>query len=693
MTVRLASASTEMAPRPPEPRHEWFPHRSALRSPHRSPHRSDGGDRCAPCPTRPPHRSEHRSHPRSEPRSRPRSDISGMMRAPVRGRAQAFISCPAREPRGRLLRLIELLSSPVGGGATAGGSLALIAALTLGGLVWLRRLRHLGIPHGPINDLPVAWDTCIATLGAGLAIVPLIFSLATDDTFAAPKLSAIGFVIATTMLLVRRRIWCTGANGSDRWMAWVAGAFLGWNLLAFLASGGGAQGFLGERYQLQGLLATGLYVLTLWLVARSVKDLLGVRLLLTAVVVAAAATASYAIVQAAGLDIIWGPLTTRRAFSTIGQPNAMASLLLMAVPIAAALTVAAPSRRLRAIGVLSITVILAGLMVSGSRGGFLGLTIGGVIWGVLRRPTLRQSGWALLRRTARPAFGGTAVVIACLSVTGIRSSIALGLERSLNGVTVVNDQSAQEHLLLWKVGSAIALDNPWLGVGPERFPDEFPAYRDEVLTPEWRRVFLPFRVESPHNVYIATADAAGIPALLLYCGLMGLAIRRCLALRRRSPDGMPAVFATGVLAAIAGHATSDLFMTADLGSTWTFWALMGVAVAAPSWGRSGPQFAAVDVAAAPFTRFSAMMAELQQALGDLLRTDAWPGEPSVTSRAPRSRWLLVVLVALILIVTFMSAAAEAAPTTKPLPRIGRVVGTLGVRGGPNDNGRASKRRR
>lgn len=615
------------------------------------------------------------------------------MRAPVRVRPQALGPCSAGEPRGRLLRLIELLSSPVGGGATAGGSLASITLLALGGLVWLRRSRLLAIPSGALAAIPIAWDTCIAMLGAGLAIVPLIFSLATDDIFAAPKLSAIGFVISATMLLLRRRMWGTGAAATDRWVAGVAGAFLSWNLLAFLASGGGVQGLLGERYQLQGLLATGLYVLTLWLVSRSAKDFFGVRLLLGAMTFAAAGVASYAIVQAAGLDFIWGPLATHRAFSTIGQPNSMASLLLQAVPVAVAAGMTAGSRRSRLIGVLSLALVVAGLMVSGSRGAFLGLVISGVTWIALRRSMFPTFGAkAALARMARGGLGVAAVVVACLSITGIRSSVAHGLERSLNAVTVVNDQSAQEHLLLWKVGSAMVLDNPLLGIGPERFPDEFPAYRDELLAPEWRRIFLPFRVESPHNVYIAIADAAGFPALLLYLGLMGLAVRRCLAVCRRAPEGTTALFAAGLIAAIAGHATSDLFMTADLGATWTFWALMGVAVAAPSWGQTGRVVVSPGAGATSFVRFSTMMAELEEALVGLLRSDRWAGDAGVAPRAPRSRWLLVVLVALILLATIMRAVAESAPAAMHLRRIGAVVETTRAPARPRRNARALERR-
>ncbi len=139
--------------------------------------------------------------------------------------------------------------------------------------------------------------------------------------------------------------------------------------------------------------------------------------------------------------------------------------------------------------------------------------------------------------------------------------------------------SVQMHVDLWRVGAAVSLDNPVTGIGQEMFPTEFPRYRDAVLEPDRADVFASSRPESPHNVYIATAVGAGVPALVLYLaivtGILGVGVGAV----RRAAAGPSRQLLIGFTAAIAAHAVTDLFMTAEPVGSWMMWIFMAVVLA------------------------------------------------------------------------------------------------------------------
>src|SRR5205823_5164104 len=89
----------------------------------------------------------------------------------------------------------------------------------------------------------------------------------------------------------------------------------------------------------------------------------------------------------------------------------------------------------------------------------------------------------------------------------------------------VSEPSIAEHVAFVRVGLQIAVENPLFGVGPELYPEVFPRYRDQVLPPSQAAALAPFRVESPHDVPLAIADGAGLPALAAYLAIILLALR------------------------------------------------------------------------------------------------------------------------------------------------------------------------
>jgi O-antigen ligase len=353
-------------------------------------------------------------------------------------------------------------------------------------------------------------------------------------------------------------------------------AYVVLNVVAYWFSTDRHQSLIGERLQHQGLLSLLLYVGFYALARVAFEQPRRVLWLLSAVAAGSAAVAAYALVQKAGRDPIWhGFLPMGRVFSTIGQPNALGAYLVVAVAAAVTLVLAAP-RVVKLGAVALIPALLAALTYSLSRGGQIALV-------AIVPPLL----WAAVRRGEHRTWMGRAAVAAAVAIgltvaftPAARDVITTSWERALTARQVNGDVSIRNHLDQWRVAAQIIEEHPFVGTGPETFPDQFPSYSRAVLPAERVAFFDQFRVETPHNLFLTIAQGAGLPALLAFVVLLvaaGDLMRRAAG---TTSDRRARVLILGLLAALIGHVVANLFMSAEITGTWLFWTLLGAGVAA-----------------------------------------------------------------------------------------------------------------
>jgi O-antigen ligase len=417
-----------------------------------------------------------------------------------------------------------------------------------------------------LRDRDWTWSLFGVLLGA-CVLVPVVFTTRLDAVFVVPKLAVLWAALTLILGLVAVGVVST-ARLPDEARAFpvvdvAIAVFVVLELAAFAFSTDRDQSLVGERLQYQGLLTVMLYVSFFYVARVSITDARRLTGLFWAVSGGAALVAAYAIVQRAGLDPVWeGYLPGGRVFSSIGQANALAAYLVLTIPVSAALLLGSRPR-VRAIPLLVVAVTVAALVLTRSRGGFLGLVaalavLGVGWWSLLRAPTRRAR-----RAVAAVAVGVTLVVVAVSA--GALSRVSL------------DDASIRFHADAWRVAAQVAVEHPVLGTGPETFPDVFPRYSQDVLPPDRAAALDAFRVESPHNVYLAIAAGSGMPALMAYLGILAGALF-VVARAARNADRELRVGLVAVLAAAAGHVVTDAFMTAEVTSSWLFWVLLGAAL-------------------------------------------------------------------------------------------------------------------
>jgi O-antigen ligase len=411
---------------------------------------------------------------------------------------------------------------------------------------------------------------------AAAAVVPLIFSVATDDVFSAPKLVSLWTILAFVCALF---VWGVATRRVPRIepipvLDGFVAAFFGVSVVSFFLSVDIEQSFWGERLQRQGLATLILYLLFFYAGRAYLKRPAQLVLLIRAVALGASVVAGYALIQWIGLDPIWTEQPTFRVSSTIGQPNALGAFL--AFTMILTLVAAATSKGLpkQATWVFGASVQATALVLTVSRGAYIAAAVGIcmlVFYGALHA---RQ----LLRQLAIFLIVVASMATTLLIVSDTARDAASQISGRMSAITEVSEAgSVRMHLDLWRVAGAIIADHPILGTGPDTYAVVFPSYRDATLSTDRAAVFRPLRVESPHNALLAVAVGSGLFALAFFLGILAVSYRQLWM--ARADSALLGVVATGVAGALTAHLVGDLFITAEVTGTWLFWLVLGSCLA------------------------------------------------------------------------------------------------------------------
>ena len=488
-------------------------------------------------------------------------------------------------------QLVAFLQSPAGVALEAAALVIAAIAWTIGVARWLERAE--GAPSAPVSrtsrkrarlrDAPatrtttatwILWVLAGLVSAAGL-LLPLTFSVVIpDDVFAFPKTVALwAFALAIGACAVA--LFIAGARPSrPRVLELSAIAYIALTALATVAASDPSLSLLGERTQYQGLLSAVAYMVLFAGAVIALTTPVRIRVVAVAVLASSTGAAFYALVQWFSLDPIWVALYKDRVFSTVGQANALATTLAAGVVLGLALAVVrGRAARLAIAG--CIALCLAALVVTFSRGGYVALVVGLAVALTLLIPGMQRSvnrTWA--RRLLGSAAAGVLVVGLVAAAWRPAGEIVERVAARTASIADANEGSNRTHLDLWTVGLRIAIDHPLLGTGPDSYALLFPRYRDTVLSVESADKLARFRPESPHNVYLAIASGAGLPALAAFVVLVGSCC--VLAVRPLRHSTMAARLAlAGLLGALTVHLVTVVFMTAEPATFALFWILLG----------------------------------------------------------------------------------------------------------------------
>ncbi|HXG41160.1 MAG TPA: O-antigen ligase family protein [Dehalococcoidia bacterium] len=211
---------------------------------------------------------------------------------------------------------------------------------------------------------------------------------------------------------------------------------------------------------------------------------------------------------------------------------------------------------------LSALLLLAALYFSYTRSWPLAAGVGALAFLAYRGP-YRRDVW----------LGLLLVAAAVIYVSDVRA----------NRYTVTEDDSTLSRPILWQAATWMALEHPYLGVGPGRFVQLAPDYQTAVDPELLRRerqmgTGSVLGIYTPHNDYLNVWVTYGLPALGLYLALLVATGLRLLRAYRLARDALLQGVVLGLLAALMAYAVNSAFHN-YFDSAITLWLLVGAAAA------------------------------------------------------------------------------------------------------------------
>ncbi|HLY99156.1 MAG TPA: O-antigen ligase family protein, partial [Candidatus Angelobacter sp.] len=248
-----------------------------------------------------------------------------------------------------------------------------------------------------------------------------------------------------------------------------------------------------------------------------------------------------------------------RITSFLFHYNSLAGYLNVVIPAALGTLLLAKSRGLRYMGFFSLSVALAALYLTGSRGGLIacaGIFLAGVWYFVPRRATILAMMASLLLAAA----------------IAVPLSTERGFERSQGGQDqAAEDMSREGRLALWGAAGLIFLNHPILGAGYGNFKFLFHNYVPGVEE----------NIDA-HNLYLQFLSETGIAGFAVFFFLVTAFAR--MGFRLRGAEGpwhrITGFALLGTLAGFLVHGAVDFIFGVSPQFGNIFWLTMGLGLAA-----------------------------------------------------------------------------------------------------------------
>jgi putative inorganic carbon (HCO3(-)) transporter len=232
-----------------------------------------------------------------------------------------------------------------------------------------------------------------------------------------------------------------------------------------------------------------------WLIANQPATPWRRRLYLGAVVAGALIT-SWLGAREYVVERVIGKNPSYRIFGTFFNPNELAGFLELVIPLALAAFLSCRSAAMFIITGFAALLPTAALLLTASRGGWLGLAGAMFVFALLAG--------AAFRRTRLAVAAGVVVlgviVLVALAVPPLRARLLSGGgEHSSN----------MFRYLTWRGAMTMAADHPWLGVGPDAFEFIYPRYAVGGFT------------RMAHENYLQVTAETGVPGGIAFVWMLG----------------------------------------------------------------------------------------------------------------------------------------------------------------------------
>jgi O-antigen ligase len=277
----------------------------------------------------------------------------------------------------------------------------------------------------------------------------------------------------------------------------------------------------------------------------------------------------------------WGRVVEEgRSQGGTGDPNSFAATQLVALPLVIALAAAATKRWLQIVLYVAALVIIASILTSLSRGGFIGLAV--VLTILVVAP------FHLVFRTRRnKAIALLVVALGTAAAVARYSSDVIGRAEGIIQEANPGSSGGSGRINLWLAARSSIEEHPWLGLGYGGFRAESTRLLLDTPGVDLSRYTIRNRGQPVHNSYLEAWTDLGIVGLVLYLGLLvstGRMLRRMAIHARRVGDFFVGSIAGALLIGLVGYSVISIFISSE--TARAFWIIIGLSLALPKLVRA-----------------------------------------------------------------------------------------------------------
>jgi putative inorganic carbon (hco3(-)) transporter len=220
------------------------------------------------------------------------------------------------------------------------------------------------------------------------------------------------------------------------------------------------------------------------------------------------------------------------------NPNDLALAIVISLPLCLGLLFLTRNRLWKAAWAITMLVMVYGVILTGSRGGFIALTITAIV-----------CLWHFAIRGHRRYFLVLVPLVGAILWLSSGDTLSNRLNETLdskdpNSVAYASSQERQQ--LFWR-SVDITEEHPLLGVGPGNF---------EVISGSWRET---------HNTFTQLSSEGGLPALILYVLILWHGFRNLRTTKRLVSRRSESSLLAGVLqASLVGYVVGSVFASVGL---------------------------------------------------------------------------------------------------------------------------------
>jgi O-antigen ligase len=268
-------------------------------------------------------------------------------------------------------------------------------------------------------------------------------------------------------------------------------------------------------------------------------------------------------------------LESGRSQGGVGDPNSFAAIQLVTLPLVIVLAVNARKRWQQLVLYIAVTVIIASILTTLSRGGFIGLAVLLVL--------LVLAPYRLLFGSRRNK--ATALLVVAFGAGAISIWHASSLTRRVETIFGQINPGAEQgsgRIEMWKAAGTSIAERPWLGLGYGAFPNSSNELLFRTPGVDLQHYTPRVRGEPAHSAYIESLAEVGIVGLALYLALLvstGRALRRTSLRAREEGEEFIAMVATALLLGLVTWVITSLFLSLE--TARTFWIVMGLSLSLP----------------------------------------------------------------------------------------------------------------